>query len=182
MKTKLLIATTERKELVFANIETNRKYFSICFDEVYAIEVSSEYLKERLENNLECYDKESLFELCETYDCSPSELADKMYINLTVEEIIDISLFPDEFRVNGVDDSIYFESNGCGQHDTRGFSTPINEHIYNMIHDAWDAWHLKSLEEINPEKLNSFIEQIEEYEQTFDETDTIQNFLNKWFK
>ena len=54
-------------------------------------------------SDLECFDKDELYDLCDMYDCRPSELEEEMYNQKLrwegVEGIIDVSLYPESFSI-----------------------------------------------------------------------------------
>ena len=74
---KVLLGGTEEGTLVFADIhlggEGYRDYFSVSFSEVRPFLATNEFLRERAENFLDGADKEFLYDLCERFDCKPSE-------------------------------------------------------------------------------------------------------------
>jgi len=80
-KLKIAIGIDEQKELVFVEIEKDRRFINFSnqsptiFGELY--EDEEEYLKERVENFLDSSDKETLYDMCETFNCSPNNLQDE---------------------------------------------------------------------------------------------------------
>ena len=122
MRKKVLLGATKNNEVVFSEVEIRENIngkleFSASFETVYPFKYDEDYLWGRLENQLHFYDKSDLYDLCETYDCRPSELAEKIWADSYIEDIIDISLYPDSIEVDGSE--WYFESSACGQCDTR---------------------------------------------------------------
>ena len=177
MRKKFLLGATKNKEIVFSEVElrddrNGKMEFSASFGIVYPFEYDEEYLKERLENSLSIYDKSDLYDLCDTYDCSPNQLADCMYTNSTIEDIVDISLYPNCIEVNGND--WYFESYGWGQNDTREeMEFYVNEKLYNRIMELWDKYHLNEIDNSIVEEVNSIIEEL----QKVDEEEWIRSFI-----
>ena len=182
MKRKILLGATEEGTIVFANVEirerNGEKTFSASFDEVRPVEVTDEYLRERVEVMLECMSNGELFSMLEDYDCRPSELVDyfmrDQLRNFGVEGILDVSLYPESFFIEGHEDEIYFESESCGQHDTREYLIPINKEFSDWLHSLWDTYHLKQLPE---EVYDNIKDKVEEYLDTFDESEWIEKWL-----
>ncbi len=182
MKKKILLGATEDGTIVFANVEIRERNgeFSASFDEVRPVEVTDEYLRERVEVMLECMSKDELLNMLEDYDCRPSELVDyfmrDQLWNYGVEGILDISLYPESFSIEGYDDEIYFESESCGQHDTREYLIPINKEFSEWLHSLWDTYHLCSLTD---EEVDNVIKRIKEYE---DEVGDIEEWIQNWLE
>jgi len=184
MKRKILLGATEEGTIVFANVEirerNGEKTFSASFDEVRPVEVTDEYLRERVEGMLEIMDALSTLEMLEAYDCRPSELVD-YYMrdrlqDCGVADILDISLYPESFSIEGHEDEIYFESESCGQHDTREYLIPINKEFSEWLHSLWDTYHLKQLPE---EEVDNVIKRIKEYE---NEVGDIEGWIQNWLE
>jgi hypothetical protein len=184
MKRKILLGATEDGTIVFANVEirerNGERLFSASFDEVRPVEVTDEYLRERVEVMLEGMNKDDLFSMLEDYDCRPSELVDyfirDQLWNYGVEGILDISLYPESFSVEGYEDEIYFESDSCGQHDTRDVLIPIDPEFSEWLHSLWDTYHLKQLTD---DEVDNVIKRIEEYE---DEVGDIEEWIQNWLE
>ena len=178
MRKKFLLGATKNNEIVFGEVElrdrNGKMEFSASFDTVYPFEYSETYLMERVVDNLDCYDKSDLYDLCERYDCKPSGLAEKFWADSYIEDIIDISLYPNCIEVNGND--WYFESYGCGQHDTREeMEFYVNEKLYNRIHELWDKYRLNEVTQSITDEVNSIIEEL----QKVDEEEWIRSFIVK---
>lgn len=177
------MGATKDKTLVFANIRVsggNRGYFSVSFDEVSPFIASSDYLRERFSGEMDCYDKVDKYDLCERFNCRPSELEDVMFGDIyhsgTIEDIVDISLYPECYYIEGINDPIYFESVGCGQHDTRDRLIPIDPEFSEWLHNMWDKYHLQTLsddyKEMTTEKVMNYLDSLNEEE-------WIQNWLEE---
>lgn len=175
---EILMGSTTNISIVFAEIELyrgSRTYFTVCFTEVAPFIATPEYLKERAESTIDSYGDCDKYDLCEKYDCKPSELVD-YYMNEGIENIVDISLYPESFTIKGIDDSIYFESVAAGQHDTRKELQPIDPVFSEWLHEMWDQYHLKELSE---EIESNAVTKIEEYihNKIVDEDKWIQRWL-----
>lgn len=165
MRKKFLLGATKNNEVVFGEVEirdrNGKLEFSASFDTVYPFEYDETYLMERVVDNLDCYDKSDLYDLCERYDCKPSELAEKFWADSYIEDIIDISLYPDSIEVDG--NEWYFESSCCGQCDTREeMEFYVNENLYNRIIELWDEYHLKEIDNSIVEEVNSILNELEQ--------------------
>lgn len=155
---KILLGATKDNELVFAEfgITDRNGYpeFTASFDTVRPFDGDSVDLVDYWDNYIEECGAEYLRDLLGDYDCELSELAEMMADDMGIKGTIDCSLYPEIYTVDGID--WYFESMGCGQHDTRGeMAEYVNEDAYNMLHELWDKCHLK--------KVNSGIADIMEY-------------------
>lgn len=180
----VLLGVTKEETLVFADIylgdsENMSDYFSVSFSEVRPIEVTDEYLKERAEGMLWGIDSDFKLDLLERYDCKPSELVDEYVHQETmyngVEGILDISLYPESFSIDWLEDDVYFESDGCGQHDTRDILIPIDPEFSSWLHEAWDNYHLQQISSVRKDLFKATIDDY--IEQLGDEEKWIQNWL-----
>lgn len=183
MKRKILLGATEDGTIVFANVHIggeHKNFFSVSFSEVRPFLATNEFLRERAENFLDGCDREYLYDLCERFDCRPSELVDHYMRDqleyFGVEGIVDISLYPESFSIDGYEDEIYFESESCGQDDTRDILIPIDPEFSEWLHSLWDTYHLKQLPE---EEVDNVIKRIEEYE---DEVGDIEEWIQNWLE
>ena len=165
----LLGATTEGT-LVFANIKVGgtregyNDYFSASFSEVRPFLATYDYLRERAENYLYCGDKEFLYDMCERFDCRPSDLVDELVGEanyLGIEALVDVSLYTKSYRIGDYEDDIYFESEGGGQNDTRDILVPIDSEFSEWLHSLWDTSHLEKLTE---EEYGNIIIKVSKYE------------------
>ena len=172
---KVLLGATKEGTLVFANIslsEGNRDYFSVSFDEVRPFLATIEFLRERFSGVMDCYDKADKYDFCERFNCRPSELEEVMFWDIyhygTVEDIVDISLYSESYSIDGYEDDVYFESDGCGQNDTRDRLIPIDPEFSEWLHNMWDKYHLQTLsgdyKEMTTEKVKKYLDQLNEEE------------------
>jgi hypothetical protein len=181
---KVLLGSTTNNTIVFANVHlpnANRDYFSVSFDEVSPVVASDEYLKSHIDSILDGgVGNAYVLTLLKEYDCPYSELVethkDRLLQEYGVEGILDISLYPESFRIDGIDDDIYFESVGCGQNDTRIALIPINEIFVDWLHFNWDKYHLK---EIDAEKAKIFKGILDKYA---DEVGNEEEWIENWLK
>ena len=177
---KVLLGGTEEGTLVFADINVggeHRDHFSASFSEVRPFLATDEFLKVRAEDYIYGMDKESLYDMCERFDCKPSELVYELvgeanYIG--IESLVDISLYPESFSIDGYNDDVYFESYGCGQHDTRDILVPINSEFSEWLHSLWDTYHLQKLTE---EEYGNIKAKVEEYLDTIEEYEWVKEWL-----
>lgn len=180
----LLMGATENWTLVFADIEvrTCNGYpeFSVSFNEVIPFKLTDEVMEEYIENFVESIDDSYKVYLLEQHDCSPSELVNELLsenkIHGYIEDYIDISLYPESYSIEGLDGDIYFESESCGQHDTRDYLIPIDKDFSDWLHEMWDKYHLKEVDERFIDTLKS---NLEVYKNSFDERDWVQSWLEK---
>ena len=177
----VLLGATKEGTLVFANIhvggEGYRDYFSVSFSEVRPFLATNEFLEVRAEDYIYGMDKESLYDMCERFDCKPSDLVDELvgeanYIGIW--SLVDISLYPECYSIEGCDDEVYFESESCGQHDTRDYLIPIDPEFSEWLHSLWDTYHLCSLTD---EEYGNIKAKVEEYLNTIEEYEWIKEWL-----
>lgn len=190
---KYLLGATVNNELVFGEFELKHpRYwskekgsytdeevleFSASFDTVTPFNADDYDLEEYYEGWIDGLDKEYLYDLCERFDCSPSQLpknlADECY---DVRDALDCSLYPEEIIVDG--ESWCFESSSCGQHDTReeGMEEYVNEEAYNLLHTLWDNYHLKTVDE----EVVKQVEKLVDVLSSVDEEEWIINYIKEY--
>ena len=150
MRKKFLIGINENKEIIFGEVEiTTRngyKEFTASFESVVPFENEESNGVEYYESLLEdCYSAEDKYNLCERYDCKPSELAETMAEEEGVETLADerdCSLYSNRIYVNGTEYA--FESCSCGQYDFLENSDIVqytNEKAVKKIYDFWKEKH-----------------------------------------
>ena len=176
---KLLLGATNNEELVFANVSYNTiarsPYFAVYFDVVTPFEVTEELKEERAESLLDCYDKEGKYDLCEQWDCKPSELLEEMIYRLDIEELFDISLYPESIEIN--DTVVFFESGSCGQcgeycEDVETYC--YNKELVDKILEYWTEYHLKDIGAKKAEEIFAELEALAPYK---DEEEWVSNWL-----
>ena len=148
---KILLGATKDNELVFANfgISNRNEYpkFTASFDMVRPLDGDSIDFVEYCEEYITKCGADELRHLLGKYDCRLSELAEMMADDTGIDDAIDCSLYPETYTIDGID--WYFESMGCGQHDTRGeMAEYVNEDAYNVLHELWDKYHLKQADSV----------------------------------
>lgn len=195
MSIKYLLGATADKEIVFAEFRTEHprywsqekghytdetvRQFSASFSTVRPFNGSEYDLEEYYESWCDCVDKEYLYDLCERNWCSPQNLpgvlADACY---DVRDALDCSLYPEEMHID--DEYWYFESGSCGQHDTRedGMDEYVNEEAYNLLHELWDKYHLKPIDEEGIQQMQKVVELLEEV----DEEEWIESYIRRKIK
>ena len=161
----ILVGSTVDNELVFANISIREnKTFSVSFSLVTPTIIDNEYLYERFASLMEELPKEDLYDLCVQYNCTPSNLIDEMFYYTTVEEILDLSLFPEQIEVNK--DEWVFESAGVGQIETRNvMSEYIDKDCYMRLMGLWQDFHLKQVDNNTIQEVEMIIEKLNEVDQ-----------------
>lgn len=161
MSRKYLLGINNDNEIVFGEfgITTRNGYneFTASFNTVAPFEVEEsdgiEYMESLLED---CYDNAQKYELCEQFDCTPSELAERMaeneYISTNADEK-DCSIYSNRIYVDGIEYA--FESISCGQHDIRdeGIKEYTNKAAVETLLDLWDNYHLKKVDDNIVEKV-----------------------------
>ena len=164
-QTTVLLGATELNEIVFANINIREnKTLSISFSLVTPTIIDNEYLFEMFTNMIEDLPKEDLYDLCVQYNCPPSNLINEMFYYATPEEILDLSLFPEQIEVNG--DEWIFESAGCGQVETRNvMSEYIDKDAYMRFMELWDNYHLQPVDDDTVKEVETIIEKLNEVDQ-----------------
>ena len=179
MRTKCLLGATKNNEIVFGEFEiTNRNgyaEFTASFDTVRPFREDDYDLEEYFGNVYYDYDKGYLYDLCERFDCRPSELANELANECDdIRDAIDCSLYPECYSIDGTD--WYFESCGCGQHDTREeMEEYVNNNAYNLLHELWYKYHLKKVEEDVVAKVEGLIAMVS----NVNEEDWITDYIER---
>lgn len=189
MKQRVCLGVNHCEEVVFADFkhDLRRNYFVASFDMVYPTVVTDDYLLERAEDWIDNIDGEIRWELCERYDCKPSELANEYLAECGVSGVIDTSLFSESFQVDGVEGDIYFESSSCGQSDPRlygGMKTLfVSEDFFNTLMFLWDHYHLGEMDDIGIENYNKLMDEYEqlEYREYESTNKVIQSYLEELY-
>lgn len=161
----ILLGSTFDHEIVFANISIrDDKTFSVSFSLVTPTKIDNEYLYERFTSLIEELSKSELYDLCEQYDVAPSKLIDEMFYYANIEDILDISLFPEQVEING--DEWVHESVSVGQIETRSLMDEyVNEDAYMRLMLFWDAYHLKTIDDDTIKEVEMIIKQLNEVDQ-----------------
>jgi hypothetical protein len=181
MEHRVLLGFTKHNEVVFAEVDNSRGYFSVGFETSYPMAIGYDETKERIEDLIEQMDAQWVLNKLDYYDCSPSQLPEKLYDDTYdhVSEFFDNSLYTESFRLERIEQDIYFLASACGQHDTRGSMVwYANAELYDIIHEAWDDSHLKTIDE---EGFNKIVEAIKHQNSTMDEYKVIEQWLGKHY-
>ena len=180
MREKYLLGATVYNELVFGEFElrdnNGHKEFSASFNTVIPFNTEGYDLEEYYEEWVDGMDKDHLYDLCERFNCRPSELPVELASQCCdVRDALDCSLYPEKINVYG--ESWCFESSSCGQHDTRkdGMEKYVNEEAYNLLHELWDGYHLK---EVDNEVIKQ-VEKLVDMLSSVDEEEWIINYIKE---
>lgn len=182
MRRKYLLGVTVDREIVFGEFEITHHNgypeFTASFNTVRPFKCDDVDLVEYFENFIYDIGKENAYDLCERNNCSPQNLPQILADECSdPRDALDCSLYPEEINVN--DEWWYFESGSCGQHDTRedGMDEYVNESAYNLLHELWDKYHLKQVDEEVVEQVDKLIEILEEV----DEEEWIADYISRNF-
>lgn len=181
MRKRILLGTTKDNELVFIEYELRNgpafcdRDFTASFDLVAPFDddtIDEEYVRTYLED----FDKETLYDLCVTYDCTPNDLPYEYYSRNEIEDIVDCSLYPEAMEVNGK--SYHFRSEACGQVDVLELmKTYTDEGMFCELYGLWHHFHLKSLNTSTFAFINDTLKRIEAKNEKFDDNEFIRKFI-----
>lgn len=162
----ILVGSTVDNELVFADISIREnKTFSVSFSLVTPTKIDNEYLYERFTSLMDSLSKEDLYDLCKQHNCPPSNLINEMFYYATAEEILDLSLFPEQIETNNGDEWV-FESSTCGQINTRSLmSEYIDKDAYMRLMELWEDYHLQPINDDTLKEVETIIEKLNEVDQ-----------------
>lgn len=171
---KILLGATKDKEVVFANFEiTTRngyKEFAASFDIVSPRLITQDDIEAYYEDYAFNYGKEKAYDMCEWYDCKPSELSYYLAQNSYVYDIFD--LMDEEIEVD--DETWYLENVSCGQCDTKNdMKYYVNKEVYDLIYDLWTNYHLKEV----GEEVEKQVQKIVDLSSEVDEMVWIETFI-----
>lgn len=161
----ILVGSTVDNELVFANISIREnKTFSVSFSLVTPTKIDNEYLYDVFSSLMEELPKEDLYDLCEQYNVAPCQLIDTLFAYSSPEEILDLSVFPEEVEING--DTFVFQTSSCGQCETRNLmSEYIDKDAYMRLITLWETYHLQPINEDTIQEVETIIEKLNEVDQ-----------------
>ena len=96
-------------------------------------------------------------------------------IGASIYDIRDCSLYSEKIDVDGI--TYYFESSSCGQHDTRkdGMKLYTNQKAYDKLHEFWDLYHLKKVDE----EVIKEVQELHEVLSKIDEKEWIENWIKE---
>lgn len=169
MKKKYLLGATYDHELVFAEFGVTCRNgcpkFTASFYCVLPFNGTDFDLTDYFENWLSDMRDSTKYRYCCAFDCCPSELAENLANECNdVRDALDCSIYPERYSVDGED--WFFESGHGGQYDSRNdMDIIINPLAYSELHDLWDDYHLKQVDEdvvVQVEKLKEIFAQTDE--------------------
>ena len=182
MRRKYLLGATADREIVFGEVEvtTRNGYpeFTASFDCVRPFNGEDVDLTDYFANFVYDIGKEKAYDLCEQNWCSPQDLPQILADECTdPRDALDCSLYPEEMNID--DEYWYFESGCCGQHDTRkdGMDEYVNQEAYDLLHELWDEYHLKKVDNDVVEKVNQLVDMLEKV----DEEEWIEDYIRRNF-
>lgn len=179
-----LLGFSKEKEVVFGNINVKNGILTASFDTVapFLNEDSdgSDYMNELLE---ECYSSSDKYDLCEKYDCTPSELAEVLAEQEGIETLADerdCSTYPERLAVDG--EEWAFESMSGGQHDILkdGMLEFVDKKAVMDLYTFWKNYHLQKVDD-------TIVEQVAQLREELDigackEEATIASYIKKYCK
>lgn len=181
MRRKYLLGATTDREIVFGEFEvtTRNGYpeFTASFDTVRPFNDDDVDLTDYFENFVYDIGKEAAYDLCERNMCSPQDLPEILADECTdPRDALDCSIYPEEMNID--DKYWYFESSCGGQHDTReDMDEYTNKEAYDLLHELWDAYHLKKVDNEVVDKVNKLVDILEEV----DEEEWIEDYIRRNF-
>lgn len=162
---KVLLGVDINKEIVFGEMEITHRNgypeFSVSFDTVRPFNGDDLDLEEYFEDYADekHFGADFVLEQCRNHHCSPQDLPRELAEECDdPRDALDCSLFPEEYEIIGK--YWYFESGSCGQHDTRkyGMEKYVDKKAYDELHELWDKYHLKK---VNEKEITKQMEEIE---------------------
>jgi len=168
---KYLLGVNNYDKLVFGEFEVTERNgypeFSASFSTVFPITEDDVDAEEYYKSLVEEVDAEEYYE----------NLVEEMDDSWVLEQLKfyrDYSLYPEKIDVNGT--TYYFESSACGQHDTReeGMKLFTNQNAYDKLHELWDLYHLKKVDE-------EVIKEVQEIQEALNEIDEVE-WITNWIK
>lgn len=179
MREKYLLGANKYNEIVFGVIDVRnwngKTEFSASFNTVRPFNGTNFDMEEYFKDYVDSLDDYSAYNLIKSYDCRPSELSSELASDCSdVRDALDCSLYPEEYEVNG--EYWYFESCSGGQHDTREeMEEIINTEAYNLLHELWDKYHLKEVDE----EVISKVENLRKILAEVDEVEWITDYIER---
>lgn len=178
---KYLLGVTNNDELAFGEFKVTERNgypeFTASFFTVFTITEDDVDADEYYENLVEEMDDSWVLEQLKFYDCPYSELPERLARDNGTEvyNLRDCSLYPEEIDVDGT--TYYFESSACGQHDTRkeGMQLYTNQNAYDKLHELWDKYHLKKVDE----EVIKEVQEIQEALSKIDEEEWIADWIRE---
>lgn len=169
---EILLGNNKNGEIIFGNVEIrnrnngNELEFSASFDVVIPFNVDhfNERLKDDyIESYIECFDDKYKMKLLKEYDCKPSELHDVLKDTMEYNDLVDCSLYNEEYDINGK--TFAFESSSCGQHDIlkNEYDKIVDftdKESVMIIYNMWQEKHLSQITLEEKEMIEKAIEKL----------------------
>lgn len=188
MRNKYLLGATKEGNLAFGEFEIRECHpngssdfqqyiFSASFDLVRPFN-SEDIDEEYIDNYLDGFDKETLYDMCREYHCAPQNLAEEYLQDHDVMDIVDCSLYPEVIEIHGVD--YMFEADGCGQIDLLDQMDKFtNFKAFSLLYMLWRQYHLKTLSGHDLAFIKQQISEIEELfkKEALEEKEWIEDYL-----
>lgn len=177
MNNEYLLGATTDHEIVTCRINMSdnpdgSKRFSASFI-LYNIVNENEF-PSLVESNLDDYDKEQLYDMCDMYNCAPSALYDSVIDNESLDEWLGMEYCINTYNVNVNGDEWFFESICAGQYDTRNdMGVIIDQEAYDLVHELWDNYHMRAIGGETLAKAEALIARLRE----IDEEEWITNYI-----
>lgn len=173
---KVLLGLTTDGEVVFADVENRDGRFSASFSMVRPFEWNDEEMNLRAESFVDSIDDETRLQLLDDYDCRPSELVDEINQRWDIEDLVDISLYPEYIYKDGKE--IYFESDSCGQVDIDryDYEFKVDEKLFSILVGTWKDYHLDQIPEQAWLRLHDLLVT---YEELVDDEEQIERWLEE---
>lgn len=177
---KVLLGSTKEGYLAFGEFEIHqgdRPYFSASFNVVRPFD-EQEIDEDYVEMYLEGFSKDTLYDMCDRYDCSPRDLPSVFLESSEVVDLVDCSLFPKTYDVGNI--SFSFESMSCGQHDLLKddeMDEYTNQVAFQRLYDLWKTYHLKTLRAKELEEITAEVNELVKLFKEIDEDEWITKFL-----
>lgn len=173
---KVLLGLTTDGEVVFANVANRDGKFTASFDMVRPFEWNEVELERRAKSLVDCIDDSTTLSLLYDFDCSPSDLVDNICQRYDIEDLVDISLYPEYVYMHGRE--IYFESGSCGQVDVDryDYEFKVDEKLFSILIGTWREYHLKEIPEQAWLRLHDLLVT---YEDLVDDEEQIERWLEE---
>ena len=157
LRQKFLMGYTKDGEFAFADcVVRNNGEFSCSFDLVIPFNLANTDLEYYAEEILEYLDDDYQKSLCDRFSCKKSELVQAVVNNTPITELIDCSLYPESYTING--DDWYFESSSCGQVDLTDYMEDYTDkEACDKLIDFWKNHHLTIIDDSQESELNDIL-------------------------
>ena len=178
---RILLGATKDGNIAFAGLDfksvgLSKHYeLTVSFDTVRPFcvdDIDEDYVQDYLDG----LTKSELYDLCDKYDCAPSCLAQEHLDNNPLDNIVDLSLYPERIEVMGAE--MAFESVGCGQQDLLLEMTDyVNFNTFSALYVLWKRYHLKTIQGEDAKFVLQQINKILAVAEKVDEEEWIKSYL-----